>query len=123
MNKQLKTYKRGLAATLLLLFVAYYIDVNCFVHSHIVNGVTIVHSHVHKESHHASNDGGHSAWQINLIATNHSQFHFTESNFITTSSPFDYLIETIGFEQACQALRIHGVHFARRAPPMATLFA
>ena len=119
MHKSLTSYKRGLAATLLLLFVAYYIDVNCFVHSHVVNGVTIVHSHAHRNSHHASNDGGHSTWQINLIATINSQFLFTNTNGNTNISPIDYVIETIHHVQECLAPQVHSIHFGRRAPPSA----
>ena len=117
------SYKHGLAVGLLLLFAAYYIDVNCFVHSHIVNGVTIVHSHIHKESHHASNDGGHTMWQINLIAINHGQFHFTESTEVITDKPIDYLVETIGCEQDCLAPSTFGVHFVWRAPPVGIFIA
>ncbi len=113
------SYKHGLAVGLLLLFAAYYIDVNCFVHSHIVNGVTIVHSHIHKESHHASNDGGHTMWQISLIANISSQFVFTESTQAADgNNPFAAVLETIGSEQRCLAEQIYGVHFVWRAPPV-----
>ncbi|MCQ2312986.1 MAG: hypothetical protein MJZ84_06015 [Paludibacteraceae bacterium] len=113
------SYKRGLAAGLLLLFAVYYVDVNCFVHAHVVNGVTIIHSHIHRNSHHASNDGGHTAWQVNLIASIHSNFLFTESAQATDCNFSECHIETIGSEQDCLAEQIHGIHFVWRAPPMA----
>lgn len=119
MHKSITSYKRGLAATLLLLFVAYYVDVNCFVHSHVVNGVTIVHSHIHGNSHHTSNDGGHSTCQIDFIAAINSQFFFTYTDGATNNSPVDYVIETISCEQECMAPQVHSIHFGWRAPPSA----
>ncbi|MCQ2340349.1 MAG: hypothetical protein MJZ79_06200 [Paludibacteraceae bacterium] len=119
----LTSYKRGLAVSLLLLFATYYIDVNCFVHSHIVNGVAIVHSHIHKSSHHTSDDGGHTVWQVNLIASIHNNFVCTESAQATDCSFSEYLIETIGCEQDCLAEQIHGVHFVWRAPPVGIFIA
>lgn len=117
------SYKRGLAAGLLILFAAYYIDVNCFVHAHVVNGVTIVHSHIHHSSHHASDDGGHTAWQVNLIANIHNNFVFTESAETVDYRFSESLIDTIGCEQDCLAEQIHGVHFVWRAPPVGIFIA
>lgn len=57
-----------MAASLLMLFVTYYVNATMFWHSHIINGVTIVHSHIHGASHTSSSDGGHSANEITLIA-------------------------------------------------------
>lgn len=116
-------YRRGWAVILLLLFAAYYVDVNCFVHAHVVNGVTIIHSHIHRSSHHASNDGGHTTWQINLIANVHSNFIFTESEEAMDCGPLECLIGTIGCVQDCLAEQIHSVHFAWRAPPVDILIA
>ncbi|MFR9564916.1 MAG: hypothetical protein SNG14_05235 [Rikenellaceae bacterium] len=43
---------RGLiAGLLLLLFSAYYINITLFTHYHVVDGVTIVHSHFYSEGH------------------------------------------------------------------------
>lgn len=57
------------AASLLMLFVTYYVNATMFWHSHIINGVTIVHSHIHGASHtSSSSDGGHPASEITLIA-------------------------------------------------------
>lgn len=123
MRTSITSYKRGLTVGLLLLFATYYIDVNCFVHSHVVNGVTIVHSHIHRNSHHASDDGGHTTWQVNLIANIHHNFVFIESEEATDCNFSEYLIETIGCEQDCLAEQIHGVHFVWRAPPVGIFIA
>lgn len=60
--------KRLAAASLLLMFVAFYVNATMFWHSHIINGVTIVHSHIHGFSHTSSSDGGHSVREITLIS-------------------------------------------------------
>ncbi len=35
----------------MLLFAAYYANITLFTHYHVVDGVTIVHSHIHGEDH------------------------------------------------------------------------
>lgn len=56
------------AGLLMVLFVAYYASVSLSIHSHIINGTTIVHSHLHRENHHDTNSGHHTASQLELIA-------------------------------------------------------
>lgn len=58
----------GAASLMLLLFVGYYANVTLFCHTHIVNGVTLVHSHFHSENHHSTDDGGHTWFEVTLIA-------------------------------------------------------
>ncbi len=43
--------KRTVAVVLLTIFTAYYVNVTFFYHCHTINGVTIVHSHVHNKNH------------------------------------------------------------------------
>ncbi|MDR3141864.1 MAG: hypothetical protein LBU37_09100 [Tannerellaceae bacterium] len=52
---------------LMLMFATYYVDVTFFQHSHIINGVTIVHSHFHNKAHPQS--GTHSANELTMIST------------------------------------------------------
>lgn len=52
---------------MLVLFVAYYVNITFFPHMHIVNGQKIVHSHVLWAGHTTTADGGHSASSIGLI--------------------------------------------------------
>ena len=40
-----------IAASLMMLFVTYYVNATMFWHSLIINGVTIVHSHIHGAEH------------------------------------------------------------------------
>ncbi|MDR2621879.1 MAG: hypothetical protein LBC48_04770 [Dysgonamonadaceae bacterium] len=51
---------------LLVIFVFYYANVCFFYHSHIINGVTIVHSHIHSKAH--AQTGTHSGGELTLIA-------------------------------------------------------
>ena len=60
---------RTAAMVLLLLFATYYVQVNFFVHSHIVNGVTVVHSHMHRSTHHDTDTGGHSETELTIISS------------------------------------------------------
>ncbi len=51
---------------LLLIFMAYYVNITFFTHSHIINGVTIVHSHFHDKTH--TQTGGHNGSELTLIS-------------------------------------------------------
>lgn len=109
--------KQWVASLMLLLFVGYYIDVNFFCHSHIVGGVTIVHSHLHNEHHHDTGDGGHTTAELTLIANMAGQFLTTGETAISQIKFFDYLIQTIGAEQAPLVISIHLSCPSLRAPP------
>ncbi len=60
---------RSIASALLLVFVAYYANVSLFPHRHVVDGVTIVHSHIHTDHHSANdNDQSHTSTELTLIS-------------------------------------------------------
>ncbi|MDR0573943.1 MAG: hypothetical protein LBG96_07955 [Tannerella sp.] len=61
-----KRTKQITGCLLLLIFAAYYVNVMFFAHSHIIKGVTIVHSHFHNEAH--TQTGTHSTSEITLIS-------------------------------------------------------
>ena len=86
---------------LLLLFATYYVQVNFFVHSHIVNGVTVVHSHMHRSTHHDTDTGGHSETELTIIASLNSQFLLTGEMPDTDISADYQLLNTIGIQQNC----------------------
>ncbi|MDR1719854.1 MAG: hypothetical protein LBR67_07030 [Dysgonamonadaceae bacterium] len=48
------------------MFAFYYVNTCFFYHSHIINGVTIVHSHIHSNSH--AQTGSHSESELTLIS-------------------------------------------------------
>ena len=102
---------------LLLLFAAYYVQVNFFVHSHIVNGVTIVHSHMHRSSHHDTNTGGHDSTELTLIASLSSQFLLTGEMPDTDISADFQLLYTIGVAQDYVFVSQHTFCLVPRAPP------
>ena len=93
--------KKILSLLLLLLYVGYYVSTSCFYHVHIIDGEVAMHSHLHKESHHKSQSGGHTKQDIVFIAhashfdvavfscdyaINPQQFQLHEDKF-TESSP------------------------------------
>ena len=102
---------------LLLLFTAYYVQVNFFVHSHIVNGVTIVHSHMHRSSHHDTDTGGHDTTELTLIASLSSQFLLTGETPDTDMSADTQLLYTIGIAQDYVLVSQHTFCLVPRAPP------
>ena len=102
---------------LLLLFSTYYVQVNFFVHSHIVNGVTIVHSHLHRSTHHDTDTGGHSETELTIIASLNSQFLLTGEMPDTDLSADYQLLNTIGIPQNCVFVSQHTFCLVPRAPP------
>ncbi len=58
--------KRIVGGILLLIFTTYYVNITFFAHSHILNGVTIVHSHFHDKAH--AQKGTHSESELTLIS-------------------------------------------------------
>lgn len=102
---------------MLLLFVGYYADVHFFAHAHIINGVTIVHSHVHNQHHHDTNEGGHTTSELTLIANMASQLLTTAEVAPEAPAAFDILILTLGIEQDAKTVSEHLSCCSLRAPP------
>ena len=76
------------ALVLLLLFVCYYSGISLFSHVHIVNGSSIVHSHLGSEAGHEHSDSQYAV--IDFL----SQFQSEEpGGFISTAEPFFSLSE------------------------------
>ena len=111
------TITRIAAMGLLLLFATYYVQVNFFVHSHIVNGVTVVHSHMHRSTHHDTDTGGHSETELTIISSLNSQFLLTGETPDTDLSADYQLLNTIGIQQNCIFLSQHTFCLVPRAPP------
>ena len=55
------------ATTILCLFASFYVNITMSWHAHNINGVTILHSHIHAENHHSTPDGEHSTQELILI--------------------------------------------------------
>ncbi|MDR1595061.1 MAG: hypothetical protein LBS43_11350 [Prevotellaceae bacterium] len=58
--------RRLISYILMVIFVLYYANICFFYHSHIINGVTIVHSHIHSKAH--AQTGTHSSSELTLIS-------------------------------------------------------
>lgn len=117
MTKRKSHIRELTAMALLLLFAVYYGDAALFYHTHIINGVTIVHSHVHNSHHHDSSDGAHSASQITLISCLNSQLQATEAHINGGLEAFFHLICIIGQERTAETFKTNLQHQSDRAPP------
>ncbi len=117
MTRRKSNIREHIAMALLLLFVAYYGDAALFYHTHIINGVTIVHSHAHSSHHHDSSDGAHSASQITLISTLNSQLQATEAQVSGGLEAFFHLIRIIGQARAADIVKVNLQYQSDRAPP------
>jgi len=63
-------FRRITATALLALFAVYYADITFFEHTHIINGVTVVHSHFYNSKHTQTPAGGHTTTEITFFAAN-----------------------------------------------------
>ncbi|MFI3304690.1 MAG: hypothetical protein SNF68_07590 [Rikenellaceae bacterium] len=62
-------FGRSVAGFLLLIFVAYYANITLFMHYHVVDGVTIVHSHIFSSDHTEDpENSNHTTTELTLIA-------------------------------------------------------
>ena len=113
--------RKAIAALFLLLFVAYYSNATLFEHTHIINGVTIVHSHFHAGSHHNSHSGGHTANNVTLISQLNT-FQTTGSGIqVYSFNPSGFtllMVSHAGFFSKCQQ---HSFNYSLRAPPLLIL--
>ncbi|MDR0843948.1 MAG: hypothetical protein LBN71_01915 [Tannerella sp.] len=61
-----RKFTQSLTIVLLMIFMSYYVNISFFYHYHIINGVTIVHSHIYAGQH--SETGTHTANELTLIS-------------------------------------------------------
>ncbi|MDR2968900.1 MAG: hypothetical protein LBV32_04765 [Tannerellaceae bacterium] len=62
-----KKSRQIISCILIVIFTLFYANICFFYHSHIINGVTIVHSHIHSKAH--AQTGTHSVTELTLIST------------------------------------------------------
>jgi len=62
--------KQIIASAFIVLFAVYYADITFFEHTHIINGVTVVHSHFYNNNHQKTPSGGHTTTEITFFAVN-----------------------------------------------------
>jgi hypothetical protein len=58
----------GKAWLIIAVFLSYFTSSSFFLHSHTIDGVTVVHSHFHKEKHHSGQTGNHTSQDLVLIS-------------------------------------------------------
>lgn len=117
--KQVKNNKGLIAIVqfLLLIFVAFYSNISLFQHCHIINGVTIVHSHFHNDGHGGSTGTSHSTVELTLIA-HVSQLEALVETGTLLPDCFDVLLEEVNLVPFVDvALGSHSF-FSLRAPPI-----
>ncbi|MDR0436713.1 MAG: hypothetical protein LBH22_00265 [Bacteroidales bacterium] len=83
---KMQAHKPFISGFLLALFVAFYFNIAFFQHEHTVDGMSIAHSHIHKECHHNTASGGHTPEELIFIAKN-SSFNTLEAILSTAISP------------------------------------
>jgi hypothetical protein len=76
----------------MVIFALYYANICFFYHSHIINGVTIVHSHFHGEAH--TQTGTHNSSELTLIAAL-SVFQSLQTNLCFAGLGIFFLLQAI----------------------------
>lgn len=69
-NFQVSQCNRSVATLLLIIFATYFVNITLFTHHHIVDGVTIVHSHFSTQEHKDdASSHSHTESELTLIST------------------------------------------------------
>lgn len=109
------THKRTLSAViLLLLFSCYYSGISMFSHVHIVNGSSVVHSHLGGTSEHDHSDSQYAV--IDILSHFQSEMAV---DFSTVGAPFSISSESyILYQEQPFLNEVHSV-LSLRGPPQA----
>ena len=109
--KQLRSYH---ALVLLLIFCSYYAGISLFSHTHLVNGSSVVHSHLGGDSEHDHSDAQYAV--IDILSQFQSE---CAVSFCTAGTPFHPLsVLYTGHEVSCVPSGAHPVT-SLRGPPQA----
>lgn len=65
----IRKYKMPIKIALLMIFLSYFASITFFTHTHVINGVTIVHSHPFAEDNEGKPLHEHTGAEIQLINT------------------------------------------------------
>jgi len=110
--------KKIVSFLFIALFMSYYASTAFFLHSHIIGGATIAHSHLHTDSHHDTKSGGHTERCITLIAQI-SHFDYIDFSCNCIQKPVQFpLYEDKVVEITHWAASIHLKNLSLRAPPI-----
>jgi hypothetical protein len=100
----------------IVIFTSYYTGTSFFFHTHIINGTTIVHSHIHADSHHNTQNGDHTEYNFTLIAQL-SHFEYIDSPFVDASHTTFLLNELYFVETTRCKTSIYLENTLLRGPP------
>ena len=110
--------KRVISLFLAALFISYHAGITLFSHTHIISGTTIVHSHIHVNSHHKTESGGHTKQTITLIAQiSHFEYIDFLCDYFSTPQQFQFQPNSI-IDIAPWVAPIHLKNLSLRAPPV-----
>jgi len=91
------------------------VNITFFQHSHIINGVTIVHSHVHNNAH--TQKGTHSNSELTLISMLSAFDSPQPVMFLVGLGVFFLLKAIIPVATAEKVISVSPVSYSLRAPP------
>ena len=111
-------YRTFIGTLLTVLFVTYYVSLTIFSHSHVISEATIVHSHIHTNSHHDTKSGGHTEHSITLIAqTSHTEY--IGFSYIHVPTPLQLQLNLNKLVETTQwVASIYFQNLTLRAPPI-----
>jgi len=110
--------KKIVSLFFIALFISFYVSTTLFTHTHTISGATIIHSHLHTNSHHDTNNGGHTEQSITLISQI-SHFEYIDFSFNCVPVPAQFpLYENKFIETAHRITSTHLKNLSLRAPPV-----
>ena len=97
------------------LLVGDYANDNFFFHAHIIDGVTVVHSHIHADLHHNSKSGGHT--QNSIFIMHYVEYLSSYCNYFSVPTQFQIYKNKI-IETTAYVTSTHLLNLSLRAPPI-----
>ncbi|MDR1557619.1 MAG: hypothetical protein LBS88_11435 [Tannerellaceae bacterium] len=105
--------KQIVALILITVFAFYYVNICFFYHSHIINGTTIVHSHIYNKA----NTGTHSSSELTLISSL-SVFHSLQASVCFVGLGIFLLLQTFILSFSEKRIILNPIAcISLRAPP------
>lgn len=114
-NRYIRSFIAGI---FIVLFAAYYVNATMFWHCHIINGVTIVHSHIHTKSHQSTPDGGHTEDSVTLIAAINAMLYLDQTGISGNIDVFRPLCLCMTVVATIALVLVALRPFSLRAPPV-----
>jgi len=113
----LQRVKRLIGVALLVIFALYYANITLFYHGHVINGVTIVHSHLHGKAH--AQNGTHTVSELTLISALSTFHSCVAALFFIGLAVFLSLAGVFASVPERKIALRPAIYFSLRAPPAA----